>query len=256
MKTRLPAPWLMATGALSVLACAAPPAAVLPGRASPSPPAMPPVAAATPLPAPPVLDRAFLRAYAESRRFRRGSPVGARLTPDGRAVLFLRSGPRDARQSLYEMDVPSGTTRELLAPEALEKGPEHLTLEERARRERMRITANGFTSFLVSRDGKTVIVSLSGKLYALDRATGGTHLVDVGKAAAIDPRLSPDGKLLAYVQDDDLHVVPVDRTGKPRAITRGGTDTRPHGLADFCASEELSRYRGYVWSPDSRAILW
>ncbi|MGH7298693.1 MAG: DPP IV N-terminal domain-containing protein, partial [Polyangiaceae bacterium] len=150
----------------------------------------------------------------------------------------------------------TGATRELLAPEALDTGAEHLTLEERARRERMRITASGFAFFLSSKDGKTIVVSLSGKLYALDRASGKTHRVDVGEGAAIDPQLSPDGKLLAYVQANDVHVVPVDGRAKPRAITRGGTDVRPHGLADFCASEELYRYHGYRWSPDSQAILW
>jgi dipeptidyl-peptidase 4 len=235
-------------------ACGAPPA-VAPSNASP--PAMAPAAPPAPeAAAAPVIDRAFVRAYADSRGFVRGSPKSPRLTPDGRAVLFLRSGPRDPKQSLFETDVESGATRELLAPEALEHGPEQLTLEERARRERMRITANGFTSFLLSKDGKTVVVGLSGKLYALDRASGKTHVIDVGKGAAITPKISPDGKLLAYVQDDDVHVAPVDGTKKPIALTRGGTEAKPHGLADFCASEELDRYDGFFWSPDSKAILY
>ena len=36
----------------------------------------------------------------------------------------------------------------------------------------MRVTSNGLTAFELSKDGKTVVVSLSGKLYALDRAGG------------------------------------------------------------------------------------
>jgi dipeptidyl-peptidase-4 len=231
----------------------------------------PPVAPATPPPAPasnvstsaplapaaPVLDEDFLRAYTQSRFFTRGAPRDATLTPDGRTVLFLRSGARDSKQSLFEMDVATGAAHELLAPEALAGGPERLTLEERARRERMRITASGFTSYLLSKDGRTVVLSLSGNLYALDRTSGKSHRIDVGKGgAAIDPRLSPDGKLLAYVQDDDLHVSSVDGAGKPRALTRGGTETMSHGLADFCASEELDRHRGFFWSPDSTAILY
>ncbi|MGO9714827.1 MAG: DPP IV N-terminal domain-containing protein, partial [Polyangiaceae bacterium] len=184
------------------------------------------------------------------------APQSARVTPDGRAVLFLRSQPRDTKQSLFEMDVATGAAREILTPDALDKAPEHLTLEERARRERMRITSNGFTSFELSSDGKTVVVVLSGKLFALDRASGKTHPIDVGKGAAIDPRLSPDGKLVAFVQDDDVHVASVDGTGKPRAVTRGGTDDKSHGLADFAAAEELDRVRGFWWSPDSKGILY
>jgi dipeptidyl-peptidase 4 len=245
-----------ALGCLVVLGASCAPPAAAPSNATP----VAPVSAAAPASLPaaplPVIDRDFIRAYADSRGFVRGSPKSPRLTPDGRAVLFLRSLARDPKQSLFETDVASGLTRELLAPETLEKGPEHLTLEERARRERMRITANGFTSFLLAKDGKTVVVGLSGKLYALDRASGKTHLLDVGKGAALTPKLSPDGKLLAYVQDDDVHVVAVDGGGKPIALTRGGTDAKPHGLADFCASEELDRYDGLFWSPDSKAILY
>lgn len=240
---------------LSVAACGTPrPAAPL--GVPTTPPQQPASAAPAPAPAAPVVDTDFLRAYVESQGFSRGAPQSPRLTPDGRTVLFLRSQPRDKKQTLFEMDVATGTVRETLTPEALDKEPEHLTLEERARRERMRVTSNGLTAFELSKDGKTVVVSLSGKLYALDRASGKTHPVDVGKGAAIDPRLSPDGKWIAFVQDDDVHVAPVDGSGKPTAVTRGGSADRTHGLAEFAAAEELLRDRGYWWSPDSKSILY
>ncbi|HEY2516187.1 MAG TPA: DPP IV N-terminal domain-containing protein [Polyangiaceae bacterium] len=242
---------------LFLFACGSPPAPASP-PAPGAPPASAKAAVASPAqgtPAPPSLDRTFLRTYSATRAFSRGAPVGSTLTPDGKSVLFLRSAARDKKQSLFELDVASGRARELLAPDALASGSEHLTQEERARRERMRITANGFTSFELSRDGKTVVVSLSGKLFALDRASGKAHPIDIGEGAAIDPQISPDGARVAFVQNDDVHVVPVDGRGKASALTRGGTDTKPHGLADFCASEELERYRGFYWSPDSKSLL-
>ncbi len=241
----------------AALACETP-APVAPANATstPAPVAAAAPVAASPVPAPPVIDRDFLKLYTESRNFNRGAPVRPTLTPDGRAVVFLRSEARDRKQSLYEMDVASGAVRLVLAPESLDQGPEHLTAEERARRERMRITSSGFTAFSMSKDGKTLAVSLSGKLYAVDRASGKAHVVDTGKGAVIDPRLSPDGKLVAYVQDDDVHVASLDGKGKPRALTRGGKEDRPHGLADFAAAEEFGRYRGFWWSPDSQSILY
>ena len=36
-----------------------------------------------------------------------GRPVKAQPTPDGKAVLFLRSEPRVAKLSLFEFDVAS-----------------------------------------------------------------------------------------------------------------------------------------------------
>ncbi len=237
------------------------PAPATPAAVAPVPPAIAASAAPASV-APPVLDQDFLRLYTESRGFSRGAPRSARLTPDGHAVLYLRSEARDKKQSLYEMDVATGVAKRLLAPEALDTTPEQLTAEERARRERLRITANGFTAFTMSKDGKTLVLSLSGKLYVLDRPTGTTHRLETGKGAVVDPRLSPDGTMVAYVQDDDIHVIPVAAhgaagpAGAARALTRGGSEDRPHGLPDFAAAEELDRYRGYFWSPDSKAILY
>ncbi|WP_377156677.1 alpha/beta fold hydrolase [Roseateles sp. UC29_93] len=42
----------------------------------------------------------------------------------------------------------------------------------------------------------------------------------------------------------------------PRArVTKGATETRFWGLAEFIAAEELSRQRGYWWSPDGKQLL-
>src|SRR5206468_3928940 len=89
-------------------------------------------------------------------------------------------------------------TREILTPDAVLAGPEHLTKEERALRERLRVTSSGFTSFEISHDGASVVVVLSGRLFVLDRASGKTH--ELAAKGAIDPRLSPDGKETAALR--------------------------------------------------------
>src|SRR5581483_7284881 len=100
-------------------------------------------------------DASYLRLHAQTRGFLLGRPQRPMPTPDGSAVLFLRSGPRSAKLSLFEFDVASGKTRELLTPEKLLKGAEEkLSPEEKARRERMRLSAGGFSSFQLTPDGK------------------------------------------------------------------------------------------------------
>src|SRR5215218_6844869 len=112
------------------------------------------------------LDTRFLKDYSQTRGFMLGRPVRPKVAPDGKSVLFLRAKPRVAKMSLYELDVSSGKTRELMTPEAVLKGAlENLTPEEKARRERQRVTVGGFTSYDLSPDGKQVLVSLSGRLY-------------------------------------------------------------------------------------------
>ena len=119
------------------------------------------------------LDASYLRLHAQTRGFMLGRPVRPKPTPDGKSVLFLRAKARTPTMRLYEFDVATGKTRELLTPEQLLKGAEeHLTPEEKARRERQRVSVGGFTDFQLSPDGKRILVSLSGTLYLVERKTG------------------------------------------------------------------------------------
>ena len=66
----------------------------------------------------------------------------------------------------------TGQTRELLSPAQLLQGAEeHLSVEEKARRERMRQSMRGFTSFELSKDGSFLLIPLSGKLYTYQLRT-------------------------------------------------------------------------------------
>ena len=112
----------------------------------------------------------YLRDHALTRGFMLGRPVRPTPTPDGSAVLFLRAEARVPKLQLYEFDVATRNTRLLLSPEQLLKGAEeNLSPEEKARRERARISVGGFTRFELSRDGARILLSLSGKLYIFDR---------------------------------------------------------------------------------------
>jgi dipeptidyl-peptidase-4 len=198
---------------------------------------------------------AFLRDYAETRRFMSGRPVNPRLTPDEKTVLFLRGQPRAPVQTLFAFDVATGETKEVLTPEAILKGTEEtLTPEEKARRERMRVSARGFTSYQLSEDGSRILVPLSGKLYLVERATGKSTELKTG-AGVIDPRFSPDGQQVAYVRDNDVFRIEL-ATNKERRVTTGGTPAKTHGLAEFVAQEEMSRFSGWWWSPDAKSIAY
>jgi len=196
----------------------------------------------------------FFRDVAETRSFALGRPVGAKLTPDGRSVVFLRGGSRDPTLRLYELDVSTGVVSELLAPEAvLRGGEEQLSLEERVRRERMRMTLRGFTSFELSHDGTQLLVTLSGQLYVVRLAD--EQVVELPSTGWIDPRFSRDGRYVAAVRDGELHAIEV-ATLVERRLTTGAGETLTHGLAEFAAQEEMSRHHGFWWSPDSTRLVY
>ncbi len=200
-------------------------------------------------------DPGFLRADAETRGFRLGRPVNPRPTPDGKSVLFLRAEARSPAQSLYQFDVATGRTRLVLSPAELLKGAtEELSPAERARRERMRVTTRGFTSFDLSDNGALILVTLSGRLYTVRRSDGKTVASPPGDSI-VDPHFSPDGKRIAYVRGRDLYVLTLV-SGREKRLTHSADPRITCGLAEFVAEEEMARFTGMWWSPDSRALAF
>src|ERR1700704_2199288 len=168
------------------------------------------------------LDGAYLRDHAATRGFMLGRPVKPTPTPDGKAVLFLRGEARKAKLSLFEFDVATSKTRELLTPAQVLKGAEEkLSAEEKARRERMRVSVGGFSGFQLSKDGRLILLSLSGKLYVVERGTGDIRELNTGAGGVIDPKFSPDSKKVSFVRDYDVFILEL-ASGEERRVTSGG----------------------------------
>ncbi|GBR40974.1 dipeptidyl peptidase IV [Neoasaia chiangmaiensis NBRC 101099] len=178
-----------------------------------------------------------------------GLARNAELTPDGKAALFLRSGPRDTTLHLYRFDLADHSTHEL---GGTGDAPEHLSVEEKARRERARQSLSGITAFDITPDGRTAIATRGGQILQIDIASGATKPVP---GEWIAPRLSPDGRTLAVVRNDDLYTLDL-ATSQTRRLTTGGTADMTHGLAEFAAAEELQRPDGTWWSPDGSTLLY
>ena len=189
------------------------------------------------------------QALAATRSYSLGRPVHAMLTPDGREVLFLRSGPRDTRLGLYAYDLATHAVRPLAQPQEAEQ----LSVEERARRAGARMTLTGITDFAVSDDAARVLVSQADQLSLVALPAGAVTAIP--GSGWIAPHLSPDGRFVAAVRDNDLHVVDL-ASMQDTQLTTGGTDLVTHGLAEFAASEELDRADGAWWSPDGAQLLY
>ena len=198
----------------------------------------------------------YFRDLAETRNYTLGRPVAPKITPDGGHAIFLRALPRDPTLRLFELEFATRHERELLTPEQLLGGAaENLSPDEKARRERQRQSLKGFTAFQMSDDGGRLLVTLSGKLYVVNRATVG--VIELPGTGWIDPRFSPDGNFVAAAGPDrELHVIDLSTaTPSEKPVTSGASATLSHGIAEFIAQEEMSRNEGYWWSPDSRSLL-
>jgi len=201
-------------------------------------------------------DTSFLAQWAATYRFRLGRPTAVQVAPAGDAVLFLRSGPRSFVQDLISFDVASRRERVLLTAESVLRGAdEKLSAAERARRERQRQTARGIASYQLSEDGRWILVPLASRLFVVERASGRVNEIAAAAGEVIDPQLSPDAARVAYVRDNDLYVAAV-AGGPERRLTQGGSGAETHGVAEFVAQEEMDRFSGFWWSPDSRSLAY
>ncbi|GAA3577148.1 prolyl oligopeptidase family serine peptidase [Nonomuraea rosea] len=200
------------------------------------------------------MSESFPRLSARTRRFTLGVPRGFTISPDGGRVVFLRTrSGTDPVTCLWELDTETHVERVVVDPRELNADDENLPPEERARRERSREGAGGVVAYAADSTLTRACFALSGGLHVVDLASGQTRRVDT-PGAVIDPRISPDGRHVAYVTGGALRVHDLV-TGDDRALAVPESETVTYGLAEFIAAEEMDRMRGYWWAPSSDALL-
>ncbi|MDT0614593.1 S9 family peptidase [Streptomyces lancefieldiae] len=197
----------------------------------------------------------FPKRHARTQRFTLGAPRSFTVAPDGSRVAFLRSGTgTDRANSLWVLDVEEGGERVAADPRALLGGAEeHLSPEERARRERSREGGAGIVGYATDSAVELASFALSGRLFAAELRAGTARELPT-PAPVIDPRPSPDGRHIAYVARGALRVVGAEGDGD-RALAEADAEGVTYGLAEFVAAEEMGRSRGFWWGPESDRLL-
>lgn len=184
------------------------------------------------------------------------APGAFAFSPDDSLLTFLYSSEHTLTRQLFVLDVKSGEQRPLLEPTG-GTTEANVSLAEALRRERQRQLTTGVTQYEWSEHGNRILIPFPDGLYVKDGLEGAPRkLLDTAGAPVLDPCFSPDGKWVSYVQDDELHVVPA-AGGPSRQLTSGAREAgKTHGLAEYVAQEEMGRYHGYWWSPDSHWIAF
>ncbi len=178
-----------------------------------------------------------------------------RVSPDGERVTFLRGRADNQFQlDLWEFNMKDKTTHRLVDSKQLVPN-ENLSLEEKARRERARTASlSGILSYSWSPDGKQLLVPIAGDLYLVDvNRPEAARKVASGNVG--DPKISPKGRYVSYVRDQNLFVIDLT-TGQERQLTTDGKGTVHNGEAEFVAQEEMDQHTGYYWAPDDSAIAY
>ena len=184
------------------------------------------------------------------------APRNLKVSPDGQRVTFLKGKASDYEQlDLWEYHIESGKTRMLFDSAELAAEEQELSDEEKARRERMRLSGSGIVSYQFSKDGSALLFPLGGDVYFHKLGQKGAKQLLDTETFETDIRLSPQGNFISFIRDQNLFVKNIE-TGEEKAITTEGGDAIKMGMAEFVAQEEMGRMTGYWWAPDESHIAF
>jgi len=176
------------------------------------------------------------------------------LSPDGELVAFLRSREDDVDVlDLWAAPIGAGEPFKLIDARALVPDAGELSEAEKARRERMRISARGVVEYSWDEQGRYILAPLEGDIFLASREGGTVRRLTETPADEIDAKVSPKGNYVSFVRDQDLVVVNL-ASGGETPITDDGEGLITWATAEFIAQEEMDRDTGYWWSPDERYI--
>lgn len=192
----------------------------------------------------------------ESPSLAGSSPRSLKVAPDGKRVTYLQGKQSDyERLDLWEYNIASGESRLLFDSDELSSGEETLSDEEKARRERMRLSGTGIVSYQWSADGTALLFPMGGDVFYHKLGEPGAKQLLNTEAFETDIKLSPKGNYISFIRDQNLYVKHI-ASGEETAITTNGGGNLKYGMAEFVAQEEMGRMTGYWWSPDEQYIAF
>jgi dipeptidyl-peptidase-4 len=108
-------------------------------------------------------------------------------------------------------------------------------------------------------DGHTrALATIGDDLYVYDFAANAARRLTAVPGAEEEATFSPDGRLVAFVRANNLHVVDV-AAAREQALTTDGSAEILNGKLDWLYQEEIygrGQFKGYWWSPDSARIAF
>lgn len=188
------------------------------------------------------------------------APSGVQYSPDGKRVTFLKAREDEAsRYDLWQFDVATGEQSMLVDSKLLEPEEVELSEEEKALRERKRIAGR---KGIVSYDwgtSDTILVPIGGDLHLVTLSDDGPSARQLTETDAFeyDAKVSPGGKFVSFVRDGAVYAIDLSSGEESRLTPLAEPENAiSYGVAEFVAQEEMSRYTGYWWSPDSRYMAY
>ena len=188
------------------------------------------------------------------------SPRGVKFSPDGKRVTFLKPRPTDqSRFDLWQFDVATGAQSLLVDSSLVDPEDAELSEEEKALRERRRISGiRGIADYDWGTPDR-LLVPAGGDLHLVTLGADGAATQQLTRTDAFeyDAKISPAGAYVSFIRDGALYAIDIT-TGTERRISPQAEPDKAvsYGVAEFVAQEEMHRFTGYWWSPDDSHIAY
>ncbi len=185
----------------------------------------------------------------KSRKFSIDYLGGVSWMPDDKAFLFIKR--ENGNQLLMKHEVKSGKESEWLDLSLIADPKTNQPL----RMFSYKLSANG-RKILFKVDAKRVWRRFDEARFLVYNLKDKSLLAVHNDSTRVrHAKLSPDGKKVGYVLDNNIYVQDLE-TGKIKQITNDGSDVIINGQFDWVYEEEFGQSDGWRWSPDSKKIAF
>src|SRR5260370_21780079 len=166
--------------------------------------------------------------------------------PDGKRFAYRE------HNSIWQYDVPSGLKKEIVSLVPLREKAVAAPAVEASDWQNRRVADSGDQW---SSSGAEMLVEAGGDLFLVQVATGEWKQLTATAEAERDPKLSPDGRQVAFRRQQDLYTLDV-ASRKETRLTSDGSPTLLNGQLDWVYPEELPLGPALWCSPDSHRIAY
>ncbi|GMP24866.1 hypothetical protein CsSME_00001989 [Camellia sinensis var. sinensis] len=189
-----------------------------------------------------------------------GAPNSISFSPDDSLITYLFSPDYSLNRKVFTFDLKTCKHELFFSPPDGGLDESNISAEEKLRRERLRERGLGVTRYewvKMNSKKKTIMVPLPAGIYFQDLSLQPElKLISASCSPIVDPHLSPDGTMLAYVKNYELHVLNLLYNESKQLTFGADGNVLVHGLAEYIAQEEMDRKNGYWWSLDSKFIAF
>lgn len=184
-----------------------------------------------------------------SDKFRGKTLDDVQWQPDGSTFTFTRKSEENGAADIYRHQVKTGRETPVLRSGELQYQGAPVEISD--------YQATGMQNFLLLTGEKKKIWrrSFTAPRYLYDMKTKQIIALAKHDPGLQNAALSPDGRRVAYVKNNNLYVAEV-ASGESRQLTFDGSGDILNGVFDWVYEEEFGRADAYRWSPDGQKIAF